>query len=57
MKIAKITRFKDGKCTVMLKNSLIGGEWYWGDAFDNQPSAINYTKSEHCIFTLVVDEK
>lgn len=56
MKIAKVTVFKDGKSAVMIKDSLFG-EWHWGDEFDSQRNAIDYTKSQHCIFTLVEHDK
>lgn len=52
MKIAKITVFKDGKSVVMLKDGIMG-EWYWGCDFDDVKKAKDYTKEEHCIFTLV----
>lgn len=55
MKIAKITVFENGRSVVMLKDGLFG-EWYWGDEFDNEKKAKEYTKSLHCTFTLVEHE-
>ena len=52
MKIAKITVFEDGKSVVTLKDGLFE-EWYWGDEFDDQKKAKDYTKSLGCTFTLV----
>lgn len=56
MKIAKITVFEDGKSVVTLKDGLFG-TWYWGDEFDDQKKAKDYTKSLHCTFTLVEKDK
>lgn len=56
MKIAKITVFEDGKSVVTLKDGLFG-EWYWGDDFDDERKAKDYTKSLKCTFTLVDHDK
>jgi len=56
MKIAKITVFDDGKSVVTLKDGLFE-EWHWGDEFDDEMKAKDYTKSLHCTFTLVEHEK
>lgn len=56
MKIAKITVFEDGKSVVTLKDGLFG-EWYWGDDFDDEHKAKDYTKSLKCTFTLVEHDK
>lgn len=56
MKIAKITVFEDGRSVVTLKDGLFG-EWYWGDEFENEAKAKNYTKFLKCTFTLVNHDK
>lgn len=56
MKIAKITVFEDGKSVVTLKDGIFQ-EWYWGDEFENQQKAKDYTKSLKCTFTLVEHDK
>ena len=55
MKIAKITVFEDGKSVVMLKDGIFEN-WHWGDDFDDVRKAKDYTKSNHCTFTLVEHE-
>lgn len=55
MKIAKITVFEDGKSVVMLKDGIFES-WHWGDEFDKEKKAKDYTKSLHCAFTLVEHE-
>jgi hypothetical protein len=55
MKIAKITVFEDGKSVVMLKDGIFEN-WYWGDEFDKEEKAKEYTKSLQCTFTLVEHE-
>lgn len=56
MKIAKITVFEDGRSVVTLKDGLFE-EWYWGDEFEDEVKAKNYTKSLKCTFTLVDHDK
>ena len=56
MKIAKITVFDNGKSVVTLKDGLFE-EWYWGDEFDDERKAKDYTKSLKCTFTLVEHNK
>lgn len=56
MKIAKITVFEDGKSVVTLKDGLFEN-WYWGDEFDDEQKAKDYTKSLKCTFTLVEHDK
>ena len=56
MKLAKITVLEDGKSFVEIKDSLFD-EWHWGNEFDSQRDAINYSKSQNCIFTFVNHEK
>lgn len=55
MKIAKITVFEDGKSVVMLKDGIFEN-WYWGDEFDKEEKAKEYTKLLQCTFTLVEHE-
>lgn len=56
MKLARVTVLKSGKSFVEIKDNLFD-EWHWGNDFDSQKDAINYSKSQHCIFTLVNHEK